>query len=68
MYADGGVVVPGVEFRVEEDLVVGTVPLDSVEESEVRKLAFDRRRSSLKKGMAVRDELWTAALTVAHGS
>lgn len=31
---------------------MGTVPLDSVEESEVRKLAFDRLRSSLKKGMA----------------
>jgi hypothetical protein len=45
-------VLPGVEFKVDEDLAVGTVPLDSAEESEVRKLAFDRRRSSLKKGMA----------------
>ena len=34
--------------------MVGTVPLDSLEsfeESEVRKLARDRLRSSLKKGM-----------------
>lgn len=43
---------PGAEFRVEEDFAVGTVLLESVEESEVRKLAFDRRRRSLKKGMA----------------
>ncbi len=47
---------PGVELSVEEDLAVGTVPLDSVEESEVRKLAFDRRRSSLKKGIFAIDE------------
>ena len=38
-------------MRVEEDFAVGTVPLDSVEESEVLKLAFERRRRSLKKGM-----------------
>lgn len=45
-------VLPRAELRVEEDFAVGTVPLDSVEESEVRKLAFDRLRRSLKKGMA----------------
>lgn len=48
---------PGVEFKVEEDLAVGTVPLDSVEESEVRKLALDRRRSSLKKGITADGEM-----------
>jgi len=48
------VVLPGAELRVEEDFAVGTVPLDSVDESEVRKLAFDRLRKSLKKGMAGR--------------
>ena len=36
---------------MEVDLVVGTVPFDSAEESVVRKLALDRRRSSLKKVM-----------------
>jgi hypothetical protein len=36
---------------VEVDFVVGTVPFDSAEESLVRKLALDRRRRSLKKGM-----------------
>ena len=48
---DGGVALPRAELSVEEDFAVGTVPLDSVEESEVRKLAFDRLRKSLKKGM-----------------
>ena len=48
-----GVEVPLVEFRVEDDLAVGTVPLDSLDESEVRKLALERLRSSLKKGIAV---------------
>lgn len=43
---------PRAEFRVDDDFVVGTVPVDSVEESEVRKLALDRRRKSLKKGMS----------------
>jgi hypothetical protein len=36
---------------VEVDFVVGTVTLDSTEESLVRKLALDRLRRSLKKGM-----------------
>lgn len=43
---------------MEEDLVVGTVPLDSVEEAEAvgsefsdLELVFLLRRSSLKKGM-----------------
>jgi hypothetical protein len=45
-------VLPGAEFRVEDDFVVGTVPLESVEESVVRKLAFDRLRKSLKNGIA----------------
>lgn len=36
---------------MEVDFVVGTVPFDSAEESLVRKLALDRLRSSLKKGM-----------------
>lgn len=31
--------------------MVGTVPFDSAEESLVRKLARDRLRSSLKKGI-----------------
>ena len=48
---EGGVELPLVEFRVEEDLAVGTVPLESLEESEVRTLALERLRSSLKKGM-----------------
>ena len=48
---DGGVELPRIEFKVEDDFVVGTLPLDSLEESLVRKLAFERRRSSLKKGM-----------------
>lgn len=54
-YVDGGVELPGAEFRVEEDLVVGTVPWDSLEDPEVpevRKLARDRLRRSLKKGIA----------------
>lgn len=48
---EGGVELPSAEFKVEEDLVVGTVPWDSLEDPEVRKLALDRRRSSLKKGI-----------------
>jgi hypothetical protein len=48
---EGGVEPPYEELSVDEDLVVGTVPLDSAEESVVRKLALDRLRSSLKKGM-----------------
>ncbi len=47
---------------MDEDLAVGTVPFDSVEESEVRKLAFDRRRSSLKNGMTVCVEMGVRAL------
>jgi len=50
-YVEGGVVLPWVELRVEEDFAVDTVPSDSFKESEVRKLALDRFRSSLKKGM-----------------
>ena len=57
LYVDGGVVLPPIaEFNVEEDLVVGTVPLESFDESEVRKLALDRRRRSLKNGMMVSGE------------
>jgi hypothetical protein len=48
---EDGVEVPLAEFRVDDDLVVGTVPLDSLEESEVRKLALERLRSSLKNGI-----------------
>lgn len=48
-----GVEVPLVELRVEDDFAVGTVPLDSLEESDVRKLALERLRSSLKKGIAI---------------
>ena len=54
---DAGVEAPYTELRVEEDLVVGTVPLFDPLESElsedlsVLKLAFERRRSSLKNGM-----------------
>ena len=49
---EGGVELPRIEFKVEDDFVVGTVPFDSFEESLVRKLAFERRRSSLKNGMS----------------
>lgn len=42
---------PRPEFKVDDDLAVGTVVVESLEESEVRKLALERRRSSLKKGM-----------------
>jgi hypothetical protein len=48
---EGGVVFPFNELRVEDDFAVGKVPLESFDESEVRKLAFDRLRSSLKNGM-----------------
>jgi hypothetical protein len=48
---EDGVEVPLVELRVDDDLAVGTVPLDSLEESEVRILALERLRSSLKNGM-----------------
>jgi hypothetical protein len=48
---EDGVEVPLVEFTVDDDLAVGTVPSDSLEESEVRKLALERLRSSLKNGM-----------------
>jgi hypothetical protein len=48
---EGGVEVPLLEFRVDDDLAVGTVPLDLLEESEVRKLALERLRSSLKNGI-----------------
>lgn len=53
-YVDGGVELPRIELRVDEDLVVGTVPLDPLEDPdvpEVRKLALERLRSSLKKGI-----------------
>jgi hypothetical protein len=55
---DGGVVAPNEELSVEEDFAVGTVPLfdssaeDALEEPCVLKLAFDRRRRSLKNGIA----------------
>ena len=40
------------EFNVDVDRVVGTVPLVEVDEDlSVRKLALDRRRNSLKKGI-----------------
>jgi hypothetical protein len=48
---EDGVEVSLMEFRVDDDLVVGTVPLDSLEESDVRKLALERLRSSLKNGI-----------------
>jgi hypothetical protein len=48
----GGVVLPpAAELRVDEDFAVGTVAFESFDESVVRKLAFERRRSSLKNGM-----------------
>lgn len=52
-YVDGGVVLPPAELSVDDDFAVGTVPLESVEESEVRKLALERLRRSLKKGIVV---------------
>lgn len=49
------------EFSVEEDLVVGTVPSDllelfdeSLEDWSVLKLVLERRRRSLKKGIWLR--------------
>lgn len=51
MQDEGGVEAPYEELRVDEDLVVGTVAFDSAEDSLVRKLALDRLRNSLKKGM-----------------
>ena len=45
----GGVEPPKEELRVEDDLAVGTVPLEALDESEVRILAVDRLRRSLKK-------------------
>jgi hypothetical protein len=54
---EGGVEPPYEELRVEEDLVVGTVPFDSFDESLVRKLAFERLRSSLRKVMMLRMSL-----------
>lgn len=44
---------PPAELSVDDDFAVGTVPLESVDESEVRKLAFERLRRSLKNGMVV---------------
>ena len=52
-FTDKGVEVPLVELRVEEDFAVGTVPLDSSDESDVRKLALERLRSSLKNGIVI---------------
>ena len=49
---EGGVELPRAELRVEEDFVVGTVPLDSFEESRVRKLALLFLLRSLKNGMS----------------
>lgn len=45
-WLEGGVELPCTELRVEDDFCVGTVLVDSAEESEVRKLARERRRSS----------------------
>lgn len=56
LVSPGGVEPPYVEFRVEEDLVVGTEPLVSLLESvllSVLKLAFDRLRISFKKEGAI---------------
>ena len=56
---EAGVEAPYTELRVEEDLVVGTVPLLDPLESElsedlsVLKLALERRRNSLKKGIVL---------------
>lgn len=51
----GGVLDPYEELRVEEDLAEG-MPLepavDSLDEPSVLKLAFERRRRSLKNGMS----------------
>lgn len=51
--SEGGVVAPNEEFKVEVDFAVGTVPFESVADSEVLlKDARERRRSSLRKGIA----------------
>lgn len=60
---DGGDEDPYIEPNVEEDFVVGIVPLDplesldeTLEDLSVLKLALERRRISLKKGMSsIRD-------------
>ena len=54
---DAGVDAPYTELSVEEDLVVGALPLEPLGESEplddlsVLKLAFERRLKLLKKGI-----------------
>jgi hypothetical protein len=64
---EGGVEVPFVELKVEDDLAVGTVPLDSLEESEVRKLALERLRSSLKNGIFFLLQFCNLHLGCEHG-
>lgn len=49
-WLEGGVeLVAYAEFNVEDDFCEGTLLLEFFEESDVRKLARDRRRRSLKK-------------------
>lgn len=50
-WLEGGEELAYAEFKVDDDFRDCTVVLDSVEESVVPKLAFDRRRKSRKKGI-----------------
>lgn len=51
-WVDGGVDSAYAEFKVDEDFWDGTLSLlESLDDSEVRKLALDRRRRSLRKAM-----------------
>lgn len=49
------------EFSVEEDFCEGTPLLELLEESEVRKLALERRRRSLKKAIYCEDVIMLRA-------
>jgi hypothetical protein len=62
-----GVEVPLVELSVEDDFAVGTLPLDSFEESDVRKLALERLRRSLKNGMVIFCSLVVLQRSYGHG-
>lgn len=69
---DAGVDAPYTELRVEEDLVVGTVPLEPLGESEpvddlsVLKLALERRLKLLKKGMVLPESVYSTPAATAR--
>lgn len=57
VWLEGGVELAYAEFSVDEDFCEGTLLLESLEESEVLKLAFERRRKSLRKVITIIVEL-----------